>query len=857
MFDLVSQAAAYWRGRLHPIWQHVLKLPPTQHPETGLSAYVLALYCLVGLASSLAILILEFFLPDIGAFEMLITLCGAGALLAVYLLNRRGHFALARLILLITMQLVTWAILLFTHSVLRYIVLLFPILATSLLWRPPVTVLAFVLNYGFAALLVHYLPMASHDLNWLFLAYLPININVSIMVYAWRRANMRLTEHNKALEASELRFRTLTENALDVVMLVRTRDNVATYANRAHLLGHEMATVNTFERYLQLVHPEDRERLRRYAMWRNAHSDPPQSEIEYRLQDSDGQYQWLQSRTSVMESAPDGRPEYLLTQLTCITERKQLEERLTRSLRYESVLSSCSRALLRNRDMDSALPFVLEHLLTAVGVSRGYIFQRSEHPVWGPALFLRYEAALLGVRRKAILESNQPLILNAFSAELAHSMAHPDGYSGLISQLNGRDQRLLANLEIVSTAGLPLFVGGEWWGFTGFDHATEPYMWTEDDMRMLRTATEMISVYIEQQLTEQALRQSEERNRAMLEAMPDIVIIYDGQGRAVDYHVQHMSDLNIPPEEFLGRTPQQFTTPDVAAEIVGALQQVRESGAGVSTENSYIYDDRTLYYEVRYEPLGNGHIMALTRNITEQREAERNRVQLLLEQEKIRILSEFITNATHQFLSPLAVINTNIYMLARQPDPVKQAEYRQRVMDQTELIRQLVDALNIMMTLDTRMPSMIERCNLNALLWHYAAHYETAIAERKLTLRYDLTPDTVFIQGDEGYLFRAFEHLVDNALRYTLPGGTLTIRSRVRGGWVRVEIRDTGVGIPLVEQERIFERFYRIDKAGTTPGFGLGLPIARKIIEVHGGCLRLYSQPDVGTRLVAYLPQVL
>jgi signal transduction histidine kinase len=103
-------------------------------------------------------------------------------------------------------------------------------------------------------------------------------------------------------------------------------------------------------------------------------------------------------------------------------------------------------------------------------------------------------------------------------------------------------------------------------------------------------------------------------------------------------------------------------------------------------------------------------------------------------------------------------------------------------------------------------------------------------------------------------LRQAFEHILDNALRFTPHGGSVSITTQANPGSVAIEVRDTGVGIPADMLPQVMRRFWRRDQAHTTPGFGLGLPIVQKIIDRHNGTLALHSLDNAGTTVTITLP---
>jgi len=121
----------------------------------------------------------------------------------------------------------------------------------------------------------------------------------------------------------------------------------------------------------------------------------------------------------------------------------------------------------------------------------------------------------------------------------------------------------------------------------------------------------------------------------------------------------------------------------------------------------------------------------------------------------------------------------------------------------------------------------------------------------------------VVVNGDEVSLQTLLRNLLDNAIRYTEPGGHIQVdvRTEVEASgraWAVLEVSDDGVGIPLADQKRIFERFYRVDKARSrqTGGTGLGLSIVKHVAELHGGKVEVKSTLGVGSTFTVRLPAV-
>lgn len=132
--------------------------------------------------------------------------------------------------------------------------------------------------------------------------------------------------------------------------------------------------------------------------------------------------------------------------------------------------------------------------------------------------------------------------------------------------------------------------------------------------------------------------------------------------------------------------------------------------------------------------------------------------------------------------------------------------------------------------------------------------YEFVAEEKRITIETDLSPSCL-ATVDATRMRQAFANLLDNALKYTTEGGTVRLSCACESGRVTVRVRDTGMGIPLNEQPRIWERLYRGDKSRSQRGLGLGLSLVKAIVEAHHGTVSVQSQPGEGSEFIVNIPQ--
>jgi len=181
-------------------------------------------------------------------------------------------------------------------------------------------------------------------------------------------------------------------------------------------------------------------------------------------------------------------------------------------------------------------------------------------------------------------------------------------------------------------------------------------------------------------------------------------------------------------------------------------------------------------------------------------------------------------------------------------------EFLEAIDRNSTLLQALVDDLLVLASLESELPVLKERFNLKDAIAQQIQSRQPLLSANQLQSELDC-PD-VEIEVDRARLMRALSNLVDNAIHYNRPGGTVRIAVAVSGRHVRVDITDTGAGIPPWDLVRVFERFYRVDKSRTrdSGGTGLGLAIAKHAIESQGGTISVTSRPGAGSTFTIQLP---
>lgn len=224
-------------------------------------------------------------------------------------------------------------------------------------------------------------------------------------------------------------------------------------------------------------------------------------------------------------------------------------------------------------------------------------------------------------------------------------------------------------------------------------------------------------------------------------------------------------------------------------------------------------------------------------------------------EEAYRAEQRFVSDASHELRAPLTIIQANLEFLERQPE-LPEEDRRDLIADASQETRRLTTLVADLLAL--------ARADAGVALQRYPIELDRVLLgavsdARKLTRGQNLVIgeiQPVTIEGDADRLRQLFIALLDNAIKYTPSGKQITISLRHDAGTAVIEVRDEGVGISAEDLPRVFERFYRADPARSRDpgGTGLGLPIAKWVVQQHGGDVRLQSEPGVGTTIHLRLP---
>jgi two-component system, OmpR family, phosphate regulon sensor histidine kinase PhoR len=332
----------------------------------------------------------------------------------------------------------------------------------------------------------------------------------------------------------------------------------------------------------------------------------------------------------------------------------------------------------------------------------------------------------------------------------------------------------------------------------------------------------------------QEVREDRRSRDLILSAMEEGVLLVDSSG--------DVAYANPASRRMLGGTP--ISTSGLRPHVLGELVS-RASSDGSLREGEVETGIHARKVRASALPVGSdGRVLLVLRDVTEARRVEAMR-------------RDFVANASHELKTPVAAIQAAAETVERalDEDPRAASRFAAQLHHEAVRLSRIVSDLLDLSRLETEQP-LLEPVRLDSLTREEVDRYRARAGETGIDLTLRVQPATV--QGASKDLSLLVGNLLDNAVRYTPPGGRIDVEVGVKEEGIFLEVRDTGIGIPARDLPRIFERFYRVDPARSrqTGGTGLGLSIAKHVVEQHGGRIAAKSELGGGSTFRVILPSV-
>ncbi|MBE2193204.1 MAG: PAS domain-containing protein [Anaerolinea sp.] len=461
------------------------------------------------------------------------------------------------------------------------------------------------------------------------------------------------------------------------------------------------------------------------------------------------------------------------------------------------------------------------------------------------------------------------------------------------------------SVELHAIADFPILTGDTCLGTLGIGRTIPHYPFTAEEIQHGILLSQLAALAIhnvkqyedaiheieERKQVEEALRRSESRMRFLFENNP--AVLFSFRVLPEGGYVDMFTSDNL--ERAMGFTPEQFSDwkfwasrihPEDRERVITSMNTVSPTGTR-RQEYRILMPDGTYHWLqgdaqlVRQEPGQLPEYVGVLIDVTDQRLLEQKRLELDLERGKRHLLEQFITDASHDLRTPITALITSTYLLNQflgrisfrlehlreqtqiTPSDLKGIEQAVHlIQDQSQdleqssgRLRDLIEGMILMSSYDRL--EMLERTAVDpvSIIETVVNTYHQAAADKSIDLTLELGDIPPHPLNYEGF-GQALHELLKNALQYTAQGGQIKVRAAVENSYLIVEVQDNGVGIAEKDLPHIFKRFYRADESRgvQSGGTGLGLSVAARIIELHGGQIEVTSVEGQGSTFRVSIP---
>ncbi|AUX43942.1 histidine kinase [Sorangium cellulosum] len=373
----------------------------------------------------------------------------------------------------------------------------------------------------------------------------------------------------------------------------------------------------------------------------------------------------------------------------------------------------------------------------------------------------------------------------------------------------------------------------------------------------------------ERERLEEELRRSERQLASLIASSPDAIYRLDMDLRCTFMSATSTMVMGFPPEHYVGKTPRENGLPlDVCEAGEAACREARVTGKPQRMEFSL--GERR--FRVRYIPeLGpDGAVEAfigITEDVTAERRAEEERLQLLEseraardEAERVsRVKDDFVATLSHELRSPLnAILGWARILRTRAPDPQAMARGLDVIERNARLLADMVsELLDMSRIVSGKLRLDVQQVDLPAVVQGAIESIKLAAEAKGLTVVSRVDPEAATLRGDPARLQQVVWNLLSNAVKFTPAGGRIDIALRRAGEHAELSVTDTGAGIAPQFLPHLFERFRQADASSTRKygGLGIGLSIVKHLVELHGGTVAVASEGEgKGATFTARLP---
>ena len=654
-----------------------------------------------------------------------------------------------------------------------------------------------------------------------------------------RKRTRELVVANSALQESEERYRELVSNMPNGVLVYKKGRIV--FAN-AYILSIIDCTLDELigKSVLDLVHPDDRKIVGKNMTLRLASKQAAQG-YEVRTATRKGKFRTvvIQAKNIVYDNESA-----ILAVLSDITEKRRSET-------IQDAIYKISEATQLADNLPELYRSIHKIISGLMRTENFYIalFDPASRLLSFPYFVDEFDAvpATRGLENgltEYVLRTGKPLL------------ATPE----ILGGLEKKGEIELIGSPSIDWLGVPLKIKGKSIGVLVVQTYSPGLRYGQDEKNILIFVSNQVAMAIERKRSESDLRRSEQKNRAVLSAMPDLMFLLDKDGVFLDYKVEKDSNLLVKPEKFLGRKVDEVLPPWLAELTMKNICRTLQTRDLQVYEYEIMFEQQTQYFEARCVLCGTDQVLVVIRKITEKRHLE----QQVLQAQKMESLGTLAGGIAHDFNNILAgILGYASFLKAKISEDHVFFKYVDTI--ERSAIR-AADLTSKLLAFTRGDKVNFKPLNINKLIGETLEIIRHTF-DKSISVETNLDESLPTIVGDAGQIQQVVMNLCVNARDAMNGGGKLIIASETAvvgradprvpndakpGSYVKIMVGDSGCGMGQEVLARIFDPFFTTKSKGH--GSGLGLSVVYGIVKGHEGFVTVSSQPGRGTLFHVYFP---
>jgi PAS domain S-box-containing protein len=380
-----------------------------------------------------------------------------------------------------------------------------------------------------------------------------------------------------------------------------------------------------------------------------------------------------------------------------------------------------------------------------------------------------------------------------------------------------------------------------------------------EELRLMETAADLAGAAIDHHSSQEALRQSEERNRAILRAVPDLMFVFSNDGVYLDFHAKDPTELLVPPEAFLGKKMRDVMPPLLVDSFSQAFERALATNEPERLEYSLDLSHERRFFEACIVRCDTDKLLSIVRDITDRKRAELDAAaqrQELAHLNRVLILAEQSGALAHELSQPLAAILANAQAARHLLDrtPLDLDELRETLDDVIKSDKRAGMVIHRLRELLKKSNAVLQPLDLNEVTREVLDLTHSDLLLRRMPITTALSPGIPPVLGDRVQLQQVILNLLINAcdaMSAVDPAEReLKLTTVADDECVQIAISDRGVGIPEGALDSVFDPFV----THRAEGLGLGLAISRSIVVAHRGRIQAENNADRGATFRCFLP---